>query len=281
MTGLARITLTCAAYSLLFSIAPVALPQTPGGAPPSRPIVVSGSSTVHPLVTDIARRFERVNPGIRIEVHSGGSGRGIADLRGDATDIAMVSRPLAENERDLFAFPLCRDGAVIVVHRSNPLQRLSSRQLAELLTGGITDWKQLGARAGPVRLAWRSEGQAIPDLLLQHLKLKPEQIRSHATFFENSDAVKFAASDRDAITVAAFGVAERTARSGAAVKLLAYEGVTPTVQTVRDHTYALSRPLLLVTRSVPTGAPKRFIDYAVSRAVNDLHEKHGFVAYQQ
>jgi phosphate transport system substrate-binding protein len=193
----------------------------------------------------------------------------------------MVSRPLTESERGLFAFPLCRDAAVIVVHRSNPVNALSSRQLTELLTGGIADWKQLGGRPGAVRLAWRTEGQAIPDLLLQHLKLKPEQIRSQATFFENSDAVKFAANDRNAITFAAFGVAERSVKAGGAVKLLAYEGVTPTMETVREHTYALSRPLLLVTRTVPTGLPKRFIDYAISGAVTDLHEKHGFVTYRQ
>jgi phosphate transport system substrate-binding protein len=281
MTRFFRITCKPAAFSLLFFIASAAQAQTSPGAPPARPILVTGSSTVSPLVTDIARRFERLNPGITVDVQSGGSGRGIADLRADATDIAMVSRPLAESERDLFAFPLCRDGAAIVVHRSNPLQALSSRQLMELLTGGITDWKQLGVRPGPIRLAWRTEGQAIPELLLQHLKLKPEQIRSHATFFENSDAVKFAASDRNAVTIAAFGVAERSASSGAAVKLIAYEGVTPTAQTVRDHTYALSRPLLLVTRRVPTGSPKRFIDYAVSGAVTDLHQKHGFVTYKQ
>jgi phosphate transport system substrate-binding protein len=50
---------------------------------------------------------------------------------------------------------------------------------------------------------------------------------------------------------------------------------------VSDHTYPLSRPLILVTRGVPAGLQKRFIDYAVSGAVADLHEKHGFVRYQE
>jgi phosphate transport system substrate-binding protein len=81
--------------------------------------------------------------------------------------------------------------------------------------------------------------------------------------------------------VVALGVAEHSARAGVAVKLLAYEGVAASSRTVRDRTYALARPLLLVTRSVPTGLQKRFVDYAVSGAVTDLHEKHGFVPYQQ
>jgi phosphate transport system substrate-binding protein len=242
-------------------------------------LVVTGSSTVYPLMTEIARRFEGLNRGVSLEVRSGGSAKGLADLRGGASDVAMVSRQLVDSERDLFAFPLCRDGAAIVVNRANPLTGMSSQQLSELVTGRITNWKQLGAPAAAIRFAWRTEGQAIPELILQHLKLRAEQIRSQTRIFENADALDFVAKDRNAITLAALGVAERSVKSGAAIKLLAYQGVPASTQAVRDHTYLLSRPLSLVTRSAPTGLQKRLIDYAASRAVIDLHEKHGFVPY--
>ena len=244
-------------------------------------LVVTGSSTVYPLMRDVVRRFESLHPGVSIEVRSVGSAKGIADLRGGVSDIAMVSRQLVDNERELFAFPLCRDGAAIVVHRSNPLTGLSSRQLAELLTGRVTDWKELGAPPGAIRLAWRSEGQAIPELVMQHLKLRGAQIRSHTTIFENADAIAFVANDRNAITVAALGVAERSLRAGAPIKLLAYQGVPASTRAVRDHTYLLSRPLLLVTRSTPTGLRKQLVEYAASAGVTDLAEKHGFVPYQE
>ena len=263
----------CAALAFLAVLPPLAAAQ-------ASTIVITGSSTVYPLMVDIARRFEGANPGVSIEVHSGGSARGIADLRAGSSDIGMVSRQLAENERDLFAFPLCRDGAAIVVHRSNPLAGLRGQQLAAVLTGAVTDWKQLGGRPGPIRLAWRTEGQAIPELVLNQLKLRPEQVRSKKTIFENADAIAFVANDRNAVTLAALGVAEGGIKSGLAIKLLAYEGVPASTRAVRDHTYALSRPLALVTRSQPTGLHKRLIDYAGSRAVADLHEQHGFVPYQ-
>ena len=243
-------------------------------------LAVSGSSTIHPLMTDIARRFERLNPGVSIEVRSGGTGKGLADLRKGAADVAMVSRQLVDSERNLFAFGLCRDGAAIVVHRSNPLNGLNRHQLAELLTGKTTDWKQLGAPAGAIRLAWRTENQAIPELIQRHLKLEPEQIRSHVTIFENADAIAFVANDRQAITLAALAVAEQSAKSGAAIKLLAYEGVPASTRAVRERSYSLSRPLLLVTRTIPEGLQRQLIDYAVSRAVSDLQEKHGFVPYE-
>jgi phosphate transport system substrate-binding protein len=242
-------------------------------------LVVTGSSTVYPLMVDIVQRFKGSNPDVSIDLRSGGSGQGIADLRSGATDIAMVSRQLLDNERDLFGYTLCRDGAAVVVHRSNPLRGLTGEQLADILTGEISDWKQLGVRAGRIKLAWRRENQAIPELLLHLLKLKPEQIRSHTVIFDNAQTIDFVAHERDAITVAALGVAERSAKSGAAVKLLAYEGIAGSTRTVRDRTYLLSRPLLLVTRTVPAGAQKRLVDYATSKAVTDLHEKHGFVPF--
>ena len=67
---------------------------------------------------------------------------------------------------------------------------MSRQQLAELLTGKITDWSGLGARAGAVKLAWRTDEQAIPELILRHLNLKPGQVRSRNRFFENADAVR-------------------------------------------------------------------------------------------
>jgi phosphate transport system substrate-binding protein len=256
--------------------------QTSSGARlPSKPLVVTGSSTIYPLMMAIARRFEGLNPDIAIDVRSGGSAKGIADLRGGVADIAMVSRQLGDKERNLFSFPLCQDGAAIVVHGSNPVKGLSRYQLSQVLTGKITNWKQIGGRAGAIKLAWRTEGQAIPELIQQHLKLNPEQIRSQTRIFENADAIRFVANDRNAITLAALGVAERSAKSGVAIKLLAYEGVPASTRAVRDHKYLLSRPLVLVTRTVPEGPQKRLIDYAVSRAVNDLHEKYGFVPYEE
>jgi phosphate transport system substrate-binding protein len=263
-----------------FIVALALLVPALAGAQTSKPIVVSGSSTAYPLMIDIVQRFERLHPGTPIEVSSGGSGKGLADLRGELSDIAMVSRQLTEHERDLFSFPLCRDGAAVIVHRSNPLTGLSGHQLAELLTGRVTDWKQLGARPGAIKLAWRTETQAIPELLLGHLKLKPEQIRSTTTIFENADVVRFVTKDRNAVAVVALGFAERSAKSGTAIKLLAYEGVPASARTVRDRTYLLSRPLILVTRTPPTDRQKQLIDYASSAAVADLHEKHGFVSYE-
>jgi phosphate transport system substrate-binding protein len=270
-----------AALALLMLIVPLASAQGPAGRKaPAKPVVITGSSTVYPLMLDIVQRFKELNPGVAIEVRSGGSGKGIADLRAGVSDIAMVSRSLSESERDLFPYSLCQDGAALVVHASNPVKGLSRRQLTQLVTGHVTDWKQLGGHAGAIKLVWRHEGQGIPELLRRSLKLKPEQIRSHTTIFENAEAIAFVAKDRNAITAAALGVAEGSVKAGAPVKLLAYAGVPASTRTVRARAYSLSRPLVLVTRSIPAGVQKKLVDYATSRAMNDIYQKHGFVPYE-
>ena len=275
------VTLTFLATVVTFAFPVPTVTRAQSSSPNSaNRLVLTGSSAMAAPISDIARRFESINEGVSIEVQSVGSGKGIASLRAGRTDIAMVARALSDRERDLFAFPVCRDGAAIIVHRSNRLKGMSRQELSRILTGEITDWKQLGVQPGAIKLAWRPEGHAIAELLLGHLKITPEQVRSQTVFSKNSDAMKFVANDPAAIAVAAVALVERSATSGVAVKLLAYEGVPASSRTVRNRTYVLSRPLVLATRSVPTGLQKRFIDYALSSVVADVYEQHGFVAFR-
>jgi phosphate transport system substrate-binding protein len=187
----------------------------------------------------------------------------------------MVSRPLVGTERNLFNFALCRDGAAIIVHRTNTIKNVTSRQLADILSGPSTDWKQLGRPPGgdQGRMAHAGSGDSGAPAS-QQLRLTTKQVRSHAIYPLTAEAVKFVASEPDGITIAALGIGDRSIKAGGAIKMLAYEGITPSTRTVRDRTYPLSRPLLLVTRTVPTGWHQRLVDYAVSPAVNDLVEKH-------
>src|SRR5436305_907714 len=84
-------------------------PSNQGSGPANR-LVLTGSSTVAPLAAEIGKRFEEQHPGVRIDVQTGGSSRGVADARQGLADIGMVSRALNEQEKDLHAFSIARDG---------------------------------------------------------------------------------------------------------------------------------------------------------------------------
>ena len=88
-------------------------------------LVLTGSSTVAPLASEIARAFEQLHPETRIDVQTGGSSRGINDARNDLADIGMVSRALKSNESDLTAQTIAWDGITLILNSSNPVQLLT------------------------------------------------------------------------------------------------------------------------------------------------------------
>jgi phosphate transport system substrate-binding protein len=161
------------------------------------------------------------------------------------------------------------------------LKRITSTELRDILTGHTTHWKSLGGRDSPIRPGWATQGGGAVELLLDHLKFRRDQIGPHTSVANGAEAVRFVAGEPQGIALASVADAERAIKAGAPLKVVSYNGVTPSSRTVQNHTYALSRPLLLVTRDVPTGMRKLFIDYAVSDQIVDLQVKYGFVPYRE
>ena len=91
-----------------FSAVRAAEPPAPASVARDR-LIITGSLTLQPLVSDIARRFEELHPGVKIEVQAGGSAKAQNDVRSGNADIGMIPRALRGNDRDLFAFPIARD----------------------------------------------------------------------------------------------------------------------------------------------------------------------------
>ncbi len=106
-------------------------------------LVLTGSSTVAPLALEIGKRFEQRNPGVRVDVQTGGSTRGVNDARTGLADIGMASRALKSDEGDLTSYRIAMDGIGIILHRDNPVHELSDGQIRAIYTGKITNWKSL------------------------------------------------------------------------------------------------------------------------------------------
>jgi phosphate transport system substrate-binding protein len=242
---------------------------------------ITGSLTVYPLVSDIAHRFEGQHPGVKIDVEAGGSAKAQIDVRVGTADIGMLPRALRSSDHDLFAYPIARDGIAAIVNHDNPVRGITTDQLAGIISGHISNWKALGGRDAPIRLALRGQPEGSTDMVLDHLKLGRAQLTPHITINTTADAITFAANAPDGIALASIGQAERSARAGVRIKLLAYNGFPAESRTIQNHLYALSRPLTLITRRPPEGLQKQFIDYATSTSVIDLQLKYGFVPYEQ
>jgi len=254
--------------------------STPPSTPlPASRLLLTGSTTMAPLMVEVAKRFQSRHPGIQIEVQMGGSGRGISDTRQGKADIGMVSRTLSETENDLSGIPIGRDGVAVIVHKDNPVTALSDRQLLDIYSGKIANWRQFGGRDAPLQvLAGPPEG-ASSELFSHYLKVPYEQLKAQRRVGPNAERIKAVAADPHAIIWVSVGEAERKARDGVPIKLLAIGGVAAGSNTVRNGNYPISRPLTLVTRGTPTGAARAFIEFCVSSQITDLVLAFDFVPY--
>lgn len=245
--------------------------------PLSGKLVITGSSTLAPLIAEIGKRFESLHDKVRIDVQTGGSSRGIADVRQRLADIGMVSRAMKDDEKDLHAFPVARDGVGIILHKENPVQALTDEHIVAIYTGKITNWKTVGGENAAITVVNKAEGRSTLELFLHHFKLKNVDVKAQVVIGDNEQGVKTVAGNRNTIGYVSIGTAEYDESQGVPVKLLAIGGVAAATENVRNGTFPLSRPLHIVTRTTPTGLAKAFIDYAQSKDVLDLIKEQYFV----
>src|SRR5262245_37284188 len=97
----------------------VALGACSRGGESSQKLVITGSSTIAPLMSEIGKRFEEKHPGVRVDVQTGGSSRGVNDARQGLNDVGMASRSANDDEQDMTFVPIALDGVAMIVHSSN------------------------------------------------------------------------------------------------------------------------------------------------------------------
>ena len=242
-------------------------------------LVITGSSTIAPLVLAIGKRYESRRSGVRIDVQTGGSSRGISDIRQNLAHVGMASRALKNDEQDLYGTVIAYDGIGLIVHRSNTLAALDSNDITAIYTGRITNWKEVGGIDAPITVVNKADGRATLDLFLNYFNLQNTQVQAHVVIGDNEQGIKTVAGNPHAIAYVSIGTAEYDAAHGVPIKLLQLENIPASLKTLQEGRFPLSRPLTLVTNKTPTGALKAFIDFAKSPEVHDLVTQYYFVPF--
>jgi phosphate transport system substrate-binding protein len=250
---------------------------SPNNAASTRKLVLTGSSTVAPLAAEIGKRFESQHQGVRIDVQSGGSSRGIADAREGVADIGMVSRELKPEEKDLKAFSIARDGVTVIVHKDNSVKNLSDQQIVNIYTGKVKNWQQVGGQPGTITVVNKAEGRSTLELFTHYFKLKNTDIKAQVVIGDNEQGIKTVEGNPNAIAYVSIGSAEYSVGNNVPLKLLPVGGVAATTANVQNGTFPISRPLNLVMKTAPQGLAKEFLDFAQSQQVNEIVQKQNFV----
>lgn len=251
--------------------------ESPAANAPTQKLIITGSSTIAPLVADIGKRFEAQHPDIRVDVQTGGSSRGIADTRSGIAHIGMASRALQNHEvTDLVGTAIAQDGIGLIVHADNPVANLTTQQVIEVYTGHISNWKSLGGPDAPIVVVNKAEGRATLELFLKYFQLTNSTIHADIVIGDNEHGIKTVAGNPQAIAYVSIGTATHDVTAGVPIKLLELNSIPASLVTVQNGTFPLSRPLTLVTTQHPHALAQTFMTFATSPHVQHLVTQHSF-----
>jgi len=250
----------------------------PAEPQPVRTITNIGSDTLVNLALAWAETYMSGHSEVRISVTGGGSGTGIAALINGTTDIANASREMkpeeiATAEANGIApqqFTVARDAIAIVVHPSNPVDRLTLQQLSDIYTGRITNWRQVGGEDRPIVLLSRESNSGTYVYFLEHV-IRMGDPNSDLLFspdtllMPSSEGISAEVRQNpNAIGYDGLGYVTADQKMIAVARDAAGPYVLPSVETVNDGSYPISRPLYMITAGEPTGVVREYLDWILS-----------------
>ncbi|GER00089.1 phosphate ABC transporter substrate-binding protein [Iodidimonas gelatinilytica] len=240
-------------------------------------ILLTGSSTIAPLAAELARAYEKAHPGTRIDVETGGSSRGISDIRRGLADIGMVSRALKPTESDLVSHLVARDGVALIIHKTNPVDGLTSDQTSALYTRKIANWSALDGPDQKVVLVHKAQGRSTLEIFLKYFGLSDDDIRPDVVIGDNEQGIKTVAANPSAIGYVSIGTAETAIEHGASIKLLHLDGIAASTALVADGRFPMTRALNFVTKDTSSPKAADFIAFAQSDSADALIRSLAFV----
>jgi len=228
-------------------------------------LTVAGSTTLQPVLARIAREFMKDHPGPSVLVQGGGSGEGLAALFNKKADIASSSRFLSSSELDLahdkriypVPFRIADDCIIPITHKTNHLRNLSREELRRVFTGEISNWKSLGGADQPIKLIARSRESGTHGAWADMVMKRQAMAAGTVSAASSADMVRKVSRTPGAIGYISLG------HLSASVKPLRVDGVMGSLYTVREGSYALSRPLFLFTLGWPDDRSLLLINYAL------------------
>ena len=238
-------------------------------------VSTDGSTSMEKVIGALSESFMAANGGVTVNYNPTGSGSGITAVQEGTCDIGLSSRALKDEEKaaGLKETILAYDGIAIIVHPDNPVADLSIEQIAKLYTGEITNWKDVGGNDAEVVLIGREAASGTRDGFESITGTKDKcQYRQELT--STGDVITAVSQNPDAIGYASLASVKDT------VKALNVGGVTPSEATVKDGSYLVQRPFVLVTVEGKALSPaaQAFFDYALSADAASIISAAGAVA---
>lgn len=247
-------------------------------------IQMKGSDTMVNLGQAWAEKYMQENPGDFVAVTGGGSGTGLSSLISGSCDIAMSSRNIKEKEIALakqkgvnpVEIKAALDGLAVVVSPDNPVAKLTISQLAQIFTGKISNWKELGGKDGKIVLLSREVNSGTHVYFKEHVLRRNdpqgrEEFAPGALLLSSSQAIADeVAGNPAAIGYYGMGYISSKQKPVLVAKDQGSEFQAPTIENVVNGKYPISRPLFLYVNGEPQGLTKKFVDFCLSKEGQEI-----------
>ena len=247
-------------------------------AVPAFSINIVGSSTIQPIVTQAGQVFSE-KTGIPILVSGGGSGLGAKSAIDGSADIGACSRDLKQAELDagLVNHTIGLDGIAIIVNGENPLDSVTTEQVVDIFTGEIPNWISLNQIDDEIIVISKEEGRSTGELFEKFFDIVGQAPEKAFLIGSNIEDIAFIAGDPYAIGYVSVGSAEFAAKQGVNIKMLKLDGITASIDNVRNKSYPLRRVLNLATMGEPDTTTQKFIDFILSDEGQAIVETNNFI----
>ena len=238
-------------------------------------VSTDGSTSMEKVINSLGESFMAQNKDVKFTYNPTGSGSGIQAVSEGRCDIGLSSRALKDDEKasGLVETVVALDGIAIVVNPENPVSDLDIDTIAKIYTGEITNWKDVGGEDAEIVLIGREGGSGTRDGFESITGTKDAcQYRQELT--STGDVINTVSQNPNAIGYASLSAV------GDSVKALTVGGVEATEETVKDGSYVVQRPFVLVTKEGTelSAAAQAFFDYATSAEAADIIAGAGAVA---
>ncbi|MCU0287725.1 MAG: phosphate ABC transporter substrate-binding protein [Acidobacteria bacterium] len=251
------------------------------GAGPNEKIVIDGSTTVGPIAKAFAEYYMSNNPGVNITVSESGSGNGAKALINGSCHVATMSRLLKQNEYEAAVhsevLPVTHivafDGIALIVHPSNPIKGLTMDQVKSIYLGKFKSWKEVGGPDVPIIIISRDTNSGTYETFETKV-LKGEKIAKNCEYVGSNGAIRGRVQNTPgAIGYVGIGFIDNS------IKALEINTVYPSLVTVKKGTYAISRPLYMVTKDYPALGTKlfEFVNLYLTKKGQEIVTEIGFI----
>ena len=228
-------------------------------------VVTNGSTSMESVMGSLIEAFKEVQPDVQVQYTGSGSGAGITSAQDGTADIGLASRDLKDDETGVKQITVAKDGIAIIVNPENPVADLSIEQIAQIFTGEITNWSDLGGNDGQIVPIGREAGSGTRDGF-ESITGTEDACVYQNELTSTGEVIANVASNPNAIGYASLSAVDDT------VKALTVGGVAPSEDTVLDGTYAIQRNFnfILSDSTELSDAAQAFVDWATSTEASDL-----------